>query len=100
MAKKKGKVKQGKKEHKNKKTSKKYLKYKIEGDKVTRERVCPRCGPGIFLMMAKDRSYCGKCHYVEFKSKKVEAPVEEPNTLKGTSGSKEKVSEEKKEVKE
>ena len=43
-----------------------YSKYKIEGDKVTRERFCPRCGPGIFLMKAKDRINCGKCHYTEF----------------------------------
>jgi small subunit ribosomal protein S27Ae len=62
-------VKQGKKPHKNKKTSKKYSKYKIEGDKITRERFCPRCGPGVFLMNANNRVYCGKCHYSEFKGK-------------------------------
>ncbi|HEA46587.1 MAG TPA: 30S ribosomal protein S27ae [Candidatus Pacearchaeota archaeon] len=67
-------VKKGKKPHKNKPTSKKYTKYKIEGDKVTRERFCPRCGPGIFLMNAKDRVYCGKCHYSEFASKKETSP--------------------------
>ena len=42
-------IKKGKKPHKNKPTSKKYTKYKIEGDKIIRERSCPRCGPGIFL---------------------------------------------------
>ena len=31
-------VKTGKKPHRNKPTSKKYLKYKIEGGKITRER--------------------------------------------------------------
>lgn len=62
--------KQGKKEHKNKPTSKRYSKYKIEGTKVHRDRFCPRCGPGIFLMTAKDRLYCGKCHYCEFIGKK------------------------------
>ncbi len=62
-------VKKGKKPHKNKKTSKKYTKYKIEGDKITKERECPRCGAGIFLMKAKDRVYCGKCHYSEFIGK-------------------------------
>ena len=75
MAKKKSKPKTGKKPHKNKATSKKYTKYKIDGDKVTRERFCPRCGPGIFLLKAKNRVYCGKCHYSEFsseESKKVE----------------------------
>ena len=69
--------KKGKKPHKNKPTSKKYKKFKIEGDKIVRERVCPRCGPGIFLMKTKDRSYCGKCHYTEFESKKKEVESEE-----------------------
>ncbi len=62
-------VKTGKKPHKNKPTSKKYTKYTIEGDKVKRERSCPRCGPGIFLMNSQNRMYCGKCHYSEFGSK-------------------------------
>jgi small subunit ribosomal protein S27Ae len=71
-------VKQGKKPHKNKPTSKKYSKYKIDGDKITRERFCPRCGPGVFLMKTTERFYCGKCHYSEFESKekKEEKPVE------------------------
>jgi len=64
-------VKKGKKPHKNKPTSKKYAQYKIEGDKVTRKRFCPRCGSGIFLMEAKGRVYCGKCHYTEFEGKPV-----------------------------
>ena len=64
--------KKGKKPHKNKKTSKKYTKYKIEGDKISRQRTCPRCGPGIFLMNSQGRMYCGKCHYSEFESKKKE----------------------------
>lgn len=63
-------VKKGKKPHKNKPTSKKYSKYKVEGDKLTREaKFCPRCGPGIFLMNSNGRLYCGKCHYSEFESK-------------------------------
>ncbi len=62
--------KKGKRPHKNKKTSKKYSKYKIEGDKITKERECPRCGAGIFLMKATNRVYCGKCHYSEFEGKK------------------------------
>ena len=64
-----GKEAKGKKPKKNKPTSKKYTKYKIEGDKVTRERSCPRCGLGVFLMKAKDRLYCGRCHYTEFLKK-------------------------------
>ena len=70
MGKKKKAKKKGKKPHKNKPTSKKYTKYKIQGDKVVRERSCPRCGPGIFLMKSQGRVYCGKCHYTEFETKK------------------------------
>ncbi len=74
--------KKGKKKHKNKPTSKKYSKYKIDGDKIIRERSCPRCGPGIFLLNSQGRLYCGKCHYAEFASKKTgevkdDKPVEE-----------------------
>tara|TARA_Y100000310_G_scaffold344950_1_gene460721 strand:+ start:5008 stop:5226 length:219 start_codon:yes stop_codon:yes gene_type:complete len=58
----------GKKAHKNKPTSKKYTKYKIEGDKIIRERSCPRCGPGVFLSKGQGRFYCGKCHFTEFKA--------------------------------
>jgi len=68
---KKGAVKKGKKPHKNNPTSKKYSKYKIEGDKITRAKTCPRCGPGVFLMDSQNRLYCGKCHYSEFQTKKV-----------------------------
>ena len=59
-----------KRQRKNKPTSKKYKFYKIDGDKITRERSCPRCGPGIFLMKTNDRVYCGRCHLTEFFSKK------------------------------
>jgi len=76
-------VKQGKKPHKNKPTSKKYSKYTIgENGEIKRERFCPRCGPGIFLMNSQNRFYCGKCHYSEFqtssdkKEKSEEKPVE------------------------
>ncbi len=65
-------IKKGKRPHKNKPTSKKYTKYKIEGDKITRAKTCPRCGPGVFLMVSQGRSYCGKCHYTEFEGKKAE----------------------------
>lgn len=71
--------KKGKKRPANNKPSKRYAKYKIEGDKVAKEgKFCPRCGPGIFLMNSQGRTYCGKCHYSEFESKKkpVEAKAE------------------------
>ena len=60
------KEKHGKKKHVNKPTSQKWKKYRIEGDKVIREKTCPRCGQGIFLMKTPNRLYCGKCHYTEF----------------------------------
>jgi len=60
--------KEGKKPHKNKPTSQKWKKYKIEGGKIVRARTCPRCGPGVFLMLCENRLYCGKCHYTEFVS--------------------------------
>jgi len=59
----------GKKPHKNKPTGKKYAMYKIEGDKVTRQKHCPRCGPGVFLAVGQGRLHCGKCHYTEFLEK-------------------------------
>jgi small subunit ribosomal protein S27Ae len=59
-----------KRKGKNKPTSKKFKFYTISGDNVKRAKYCPRCGPGIFLMNAKDRLYCGKCHFTEFVSKK------------------------------
>jgi small subunit ribosomal protein S27Ae len=62
-------VKKGKKKGKPKAPSEKWKKYKIIGDKVVRERSCPRCGPGIFLAKTKDRLYCGKCQYTEFQAK-------------------------------
>ena len=75
---KRAKIKKGKKPHKNKPTSKKYSKYKIDGDKITRTlKFCPRCGPGVFLMNSKGRLYCGKCHYTEFEGKKAEEKKED-----------------------
>lgn len=58
--------KKGKKAHKNKPTSQKWKKYKVQGSNVIRAKYCPRCGPGIFVMEASNRVYCGKCHYTEF----------------------------------
>ncbi|MEK6936225.1 MAG: 30S ribosomal protein S27ae [Nanoarchaeota archaeon] len=56
----------------NKPTSQKYKMYKIVGDKIIREKSCPRCGLGIFLMKAKDRLYCGRCHYTSFDKAEIE----------------------------
>jgi len=53
------------KKPKNKIPSMRYKKYKISGDKIEKERSCPKCGEGIFLAKHKDRLYCGKCKYLE-----------------------------------
>jgi len=69
---------QSKRKKTNKPTSKKYKFFKISGDSVTRARSCPRCGPGIFLMIAQERAYCGKCHYTEFSGKPTAASEVKP----------------------
>lgn len=57
----------GKKEHKNKPVSKKYALYTVSGDSTKRNnKMCPRCGGGVFLAAHKDRLHCGKCNYTEF----------------------------------
>ncbi len=61
--------KKGKKPHKNKPTSKKYAHYKISGDKLSKDRNCPRCGAGVFLAQHAGRLHCGKCGYTEFSKK-------------------------------
>lgn len=61
-------VKKGKKKRKNRQTSERWKKYSVTGDKVAKNaRCCPRCGPGIFMAENKDRLFCGRCHYAEFK---------------------------------
>lgn len=44
--------------------------YKLEGDKLVRERKeCPKCGPGVFMAVHKDRAHCGRCGHTEFQKK-------------------------------
>ena len=62
--KRKSKDKKERKKPKNKAPSKRYTKYKPK-----KAPTCPKCGPAIFLAQHKDRQYCGKCHYMEKKSK-------------------------------
>ena len=51
--------------------------YEIKGDTLVRKnRFCPKCGPGTFLAMHKDRKTCGKCGYSE-KIVKQETPKKE-----------------------
>jgi len=59
-----------KKKTKNKKASQKWAKYEVKESGVSRKKTCPKCGPGVFLGEHTDRWYCGKCGYVEIKSKK------------------------------
>ena len=59
----------GKSQVKNKRPSERWKKYKEEGGKLTRAKTCPKCGPGIFLALHKNRITCGKCGYTEFIKK-------------------------------
>ncbi len=56
----------GKKPHINKPTSKKYEHYTLSGNALQKGKFCPRCGPGVFLAVHKDRLSCGRCKYTEF----------------------------------
>lgn len=58
-----------KKKKKNHVPSKVWKKYATKEGKISRSSYCPRCGPGYFLAVHKDRTYCGKCGYVEMKAK-------------------------------
>ena len=58
----------GKKKAKNKPTSKRYSKYTVADGQLKKARSCPRCGPGVFLMDANNRFYCGRCKYTEYKA--------------------------------
>ena len=40
---------------------------KIYDKGKSKNRTCPKCGPGVFLAEHKDRRVCGKCGYVEMK---------------------------------
>jgi len=53
----------------NKEPSKKYSKYKINGNTIERAPTCPKCGAGTFLAVHKDRKTCGKCSYSIFGNK-------------------------------
>jgi ubiquitin-small subunit ribosomal protein S27Ae len=57
------------KQVKNKKPSERWKKYKLEGNKVIRDKTCPKCGPAYFLAKHSNRVYCGNCHYVEMLKK-------------------------------
>ena len=59
-----------KKEAARKKEASKRDAYTVEGDKLVMTKpVCPKCGPGVFMAVHKDRVSCGKCGYTEFNKK-------------------------------
>lgn len=59
--------KEGKKKRKPGKSTVKYKKYQVSGDAITRAgRICPKCGPAVFMATHKNRYHCGKCGYSEF----------------------------------
>lgn len=74
-----------KKQTKNKRPSKLWEKYKVEGNNLARAKTCPKCGAGYFLAEHKDRLYCGKCHYAEFKGKPKEVEKEDEKKKSDTS---------------
>ena len=41
---------------------------KYEGGK-SKNKFCPKCGPGVMMGDHNDRWACGKCSYTEFKDK-------------------------------
>ena len=62
------------KERKGKRQRKKHPKhlkstlYEAKGEAAGRKnRFCPKCGPGIFMALHKERVTCGKCGYTEWK---------------------------------
>ena len=46
----------------------KYKYYKIEGNKLERlKKICPKCGPGVFMAEHLNRYACGRCGFMEWK---------------------------------
>lgn len=43
--------------------------YSVEDGLKRKTKFCPKCGPGVFLAIHKDRVSCGKCGYTEFVKK-------------------------------
>jgi len=67
-------VRKGKKKRKPKRPSERWKKYRVSGNKLERlGKFCPRCGPGVFMAENKDRLFCGRCHYTEFKTKETKS---------------------------
>ena len=55
---------------KKKITSKVWKNYEVAGSSLKRKnKICPKCGEGTFMAEHKDRLTCGKCGYMEKRSK-------------------------------
>lgn len=65
--KKRAKEKKGKKKPRKTKPSQKWKLY--EGGK-RKNKICPKCGPGVFMGKHKNRLACGKCSYTEYLKSK------------------------------
>jgi small subunit ribosomal protein S27Ae len=64
------KAEKGKRVKKHKEEKGVHAMYRIEGDKVFRERpTCERCGPGYFMADHHDRYTCGHCGFTRYKQK-------------------------------
>lgn len=61
-------VRKGKKAPRKRKKICKGKLYEIQGNSFKRKnRICPRCGAGVFMAEHKTRFSCGKCGYAEMK---------------------------------
>lgn len=70
-------VQTGKIKRKPKKPSERWKKYKVSDGHIERSaKFCPRCGAGVFLAETKDRLFCGRCHYTEFKTRETKETKE------------------------
>lgn len=57
------------KKKKAEKKKKPYQLHKLFDNGKAKNKNCPKCGPGVFMGVHKDRVSCGACHYSEFTSK-------------------------------
>ncbi|MEM2954552.1 MAG: 30S ribosomal protein S27ae [Candidatus Nanoarchaeia archaeon] len=54
--------------HKPGPSTSKYKYYTVESDTLKRiGRICPKCGPAIFMATHANRYHCGRCGYTEIK---------------------------------
>ncbi|MBX5320664.1 MAG: 30S ribosomal protein S27ae [Candidatus Bathyarchaeota archaeon] len=61
-------AKKGKAEKRKRKEKGVFTLYKVEKDKIVRQRpTCERCGPGYFMADHGDRYSCGHCGFTRYK---------------------------------